>query len=90
MNSNISTAFIWANVWRTNFIARIDPETGTVIDWLDLSSLQEQVVATGARIDVLNGIASNPETGTVYVTGKFWPTLFEIRLTDRKLISSRP
>ncbi len=73
---------IWANIWRTNLVARIDPETGAVIDWLDLTSLQEQVAATGARIDVLNGIAWNPDSGTVYVTGKFWPTLFEIRLTD--------
>ena len=73
---------LWANVWRTNLIARIDLETGTVIDWLDLTSLQEQVAATGTRIDVLNGIAWNPETDTVYVTGKFWPTLFEIQITD--------
>ena len=72
---------IWANVWRTNFIARIDPETGQVIDWLDLTALTERALASGRRIDVLNGIAWNPETGTVYVTGKLWPTLFEIRLT---------
>jgi glutamine cyclotransferase len=72
---------IWANVWRTNLIARIDPETGVVIDWLDLTALTEDVLATGQRIDVLNGIAWNPETGTAYVTGKFWPILFEIQLT---------
>lgn len=73
---------IWANIWRTNLVARINPETGAVIDWLDLTPLQEQVAASGERIDVLNGIASNPVTNTVYVTGKFWPTLFEIRLTN--------
>jgi glutaminyl-peptide cyclotransferase len=73
---------IWANVWRSNFIARIDPETGQVIDWLDLSALAEKMHATGQQIDVLNGIAWNPETQTVYVTGKLWPTLFEIRLID--------
>jgi len=73
---------IWANVWRTNLIARIDPDTGLVIDWLDLTALTEQILATGQRVDVLNGIAWNPETGTVYVTGKFWPTLFEIELAD--------
>lgn len=73
---------IWANVWQTNFIARIDPETGRVIDWLDLTSLAEQMKATGQQIDVLNGIAWNPETGTAYVTGKWWPTLFEIELTS--------
>lgn len=72
---------IWANVWQTNLIARIDPETGAVIDWLDLTSLAEQVQQSGGRIDVLNGIAWNPETGTAYVTGKWWPTLFEIKVT---------
>jgi glutamine cyclotransferase len=71
---------IWANVWQTSLIARIDPETGDVIDWLDLSALTEKVAASGQRIDVLNGIAWNPETETVYVTGKLWPTLFEIKL----------
>lgn len=73
---------IWANIWKTNYIARIDPETGKVIDWLDLSALTQQMLATGQRIDVPNGIAANPETGTIYVTGKWWPTLFEIQLTD--------
>ena len=71
---------IWANVWRTNLIARIDPETGTVIDWLDLSSLDAEVSAEQPYVDVLNGIASNPDTGTVFITGKNWPTLFEIEL----------
>jgi len=73
---------IWANVWQTNFIARIDPETGAVIDWLDLAALTQDVVASGQPVDVLNGIAWNPETETVYVTGKLWPTLFEIRLAS--------
>jgi len=73
---------IWANVWQTNLIARIDPETGEVIDWLDLTPLTEQVLATGQRVDVLNGIAWNPETGTAYVTGKLWPILFEIKISD--------
>jgi glutamine cyclotransferase len=72
---------IWANVWHTNLIARIDPQTGVVIDWLDLTALTEEVVAFGERVDVLNGIAWNPETGTAYVTGKLWPILFEIQLT---------
>jgi glutamine cyclotransferase len=73
---------IWANVWRTNFIARIDPKTGTVIDWLDLSDLDAEVTATHPGVDVLNGIAYIPETDTVLVTGKYWPTLFEIQLID--------
>jgi len=72
---------IWANVWRTNLIARIDAETGQVIDWLDLSPLDAEVTATHPEVDVLNGIAWNPDAGTVFVTGKFWPTLFEIEVS---------
>lgn len=71
---------IWANVWLTNLIARIDPKTGDVIDWLDLSALDVEVRAENSNADVLNGIAWRPESNTVLVTGKFWPTLFEIRL----------
>lgn len=71
---------IWANVWTTNLIARIDPQTGTVIDWLDLTALQQQMLEQDGSIDVLNGIAWNQEAGTVLVTGKWWPALFEIKL----------
>ena len=71
---------IWANVWKTNSIVRIDAETGQVIDWLDLSSLDAEVRASIPGVDVLNGIAWNPDTNTALVTGKFWPTLFEIRI----------
>lgn len=73
---------IWANVWRTSMIARIDAETGKVIDWLDLTALDEEATAANPAVDVLNGIAYNPESGTVFVTGKYWPTLFEIQPTD--------
>lgn len=72
---------IWANVWLTNMIARIDAETGQVIDWLDLTSLDAEVTASNPAVDVLNGIAWNPETETALVTGKYWPTVFEIALT---------
>lgn len=71
---------IWANVWQTNLIARIDAETGKVIDWLDLSALDAEVRTASPDVDVLNGIAWNADIGTVLVTGKNWPTLFEIRL----------
>lgn len=71
---------IWANVWMTNLIARIDAETGEVIDWLDLSALDAEVRTANSNVDVLNGIAWNSDTGTMLVTGKYWPTLFEIKL----------
>jgi glutamine cyclotransferase len=70
---------VWANVWQTDEIVRIDPTTGTVTGVLDLAGLLDPGAAQGA--DVLNGIAHRPDTGTFLVTGKLWPTLFELRVT---------
>lgn len=70
---------IWANVWQTDSIARIDPETGEVIGMVDLTGL----LAEEDRLrdtDVLNGIAVDPVTGSIWVTGKRWPWLYEITL----------
>jgi len=72
---------IWANIWQTRSIVRIDPVTGVVNAVIDLSALVPPEVA-GSRDAVANGIAWNAETGQIYVTGKLWPTLFEIRLPD--------
>lgn len=71
---------IWANVYQTNRIARIDPATGAVQEWLDLSALATEVAQQGQSIDVLNGIAWKADTETLLVTGKWWPTLFELKL----------
>lgn len=70
---------VWANVWQTDEIVRIDPTTGAVTGVLDLTGLLDPAAAPGA--DVLNGIAFRSETGTFLVTGKLWPTLFELRIT---------
>ena len=70
---------IWANVWQTDSIARIDPGTGTVTGMIDLTGL----LAEEDRLrdtDVLNGIAVDPLTGAIWVTGKRWPWLYEIAL----------
>ena len=70
---------IWANVWQTDNIARINPETGTVEGVINLSGL----LADEDRLrdtDVLNGIAIDPEVGAIWVTGKRWPWLYQIRL----------
>ena len=72
---------IWANVWQSDFIARIDPETGHVVGMINLSGL----LAKEDRLrdtDVLNGIAVDPSTGAIWVTGKRWPWLFEIALEN--------
>ena len=65
---------VWANVWQTNRIVRIDPATGLVTAVVDASTL-----ARPAEADVLNGIAHDPETGTFLLTGKLWPTLYRVR-----------
>ena len=68
---------IFANVWRDDFIAVISPKTGEVIGWLDFSALRSQL-PPGA--EALNGIAFDPGKDRIFVTGKLWPLLFEIRL----------
>ena len=70
---------IYANVWHTNRIARISPETGKVLGWIDLSGLLKPGDATDPQA-VLNGIAYDAKHKKLYVTGKKWPKLFEIRV----------
>ncbi|HEX8692569.1 MAG TPA: glutaminyl-peptide cyclotransferase [Longimicrobium sp.] len=69
---------VWANVWHDRRVARIDPETGRVKAWLDLSGLVPTPQPTDNEA-VLNGIAYDPAADRLFVTGKLWPTLFEIR-----------
>jgi glutaminyl-peptide cyclotransferase len=68
---------ILANVWMTNLIARIDPATGKVTGWIDLSALTAEVDPQGTD-DVPNGIAWDAKGKRLFVTGKDWPTLFQI------------
>jgi glutaminyl-peptide cyclotransferase len=70
---------IWANVWQSDSIVRIDPGTGQVTGRLDLTGLLPSELRTGQE-DVLNGIAYDPAGGRVFVGGKLWPRLFEIRV----------
>lgn len=68
---------IFANVWLTERIAVIDPTTGHVVGWLDLTDLVPRGVSGNA---VLNGIAYDGGAKRLFVTGKLWPTLYEIRV----------
>ncbi len=70
---------IFANVWQTDYIARIDPETGRVTGWIDLTGLLKPD-ALKQPVDVLNGIAYDSKNDRLFVTGKLWPELFEIKL----------
>jgi len=73
---------ILANVWQTDRVAQIDPDTGRVTAWIDLAGLLTPVERVSA--DVLNGIAYDPTGDRLFVTGKDWPKLFEIRLVEAK------
>jgi len=73
---------IYANIWGTEKIARINPKTGRVTAWIDLSGLLSDQDKKN-RVDVLNGIAFNSENGTLFVTGKLWPKIFEIELVPK-------
>jgi glutaminyl-peptide cyclotransferase len=72
---------IWANIWYNNHIARIDPKTGKVLGYIDLKGI---LPATDRHpdTDVLNGIAYDSKGKRIFVTGKKWPKLFEIKVTE--------
>ncbi|HEY4066226.1 MAG TPA: glutaminyl-peptide cyclotransferase [Burkholderiaceae bacterium] len=74
---------VYANIWQTDRIARIDPASGHVVGWIDLSGLLSARDREQSNADVLNGIAFDPATKRLFVTGKQWPKLFEIRLVRR-------
>lgn len=73
---------VYANVWHTDRIARISPESGRVVGWIDLTGLLSKVYQLDAEA-VLNGIAFDAERDRLFVTGKLWPRLFEITLERR-------
>jgi len=70
---------LYANIWPTDRIARIDLHTGRVTAWIDLAGLLD-VFNLSQPVDVLNGIAYDAQGDRILVTGKWWPTLFHIRL----------
>ncbi|AWN24490.1 glutamine cyclotransferase [Deinococcus irradiatisoli] len=78
---------VYANVWLSNKIARIDPQSGKVTAWIDVTNLAREAQAAAATAgyelsfdDVPNGIAFNPSKGTLLLTGKRWPLVFEVKL----------
>ena len=73
---------IWANVWQTERIARISPANGQVVGWIDLTGIMTK--AERATTDVLNGIAYDAAGDRIFVTGKLWPKLFEIKVIPAK------
>ena len=74
---------VWANIWQTDYIVRIDPATGRVTGVIDLSGLLPAGSVSDPADDVLNGIAWDAETRRLFLTGKNWPKLFEVRLVAK-------
>jgi glutaminyl-peptide cyclotransferase len=72
---------ILANIWQTSRIARIAPKTGEVVGWIELAGLLDPRDAIGT--DVLNGIAYDAKGDRLFVTGKWWPKLFEIKVVQK-------
>jgi len=72
---------IWANIWYDDRIARISPKTGEVLGFIDLSTLYQQSARSSEA--VLNGIAYDPASKRLFVTGKNWPQLYEIEIVRR-------
>lgn len=74
---------IWANIFAEDVIVRISPRNGKVIGWIDLSVLRTYL-PRGLQVDVINGIAYDAATDRIFITGKYWPKVFEILLTRPK------
>ena len=74
---------VWANVYMTDLIVIINPADGTVEASIDCTGLLPRNLRE-PRTDVLNGIAQDPATGKIYLTGKYWPRLYEVRLVPAK------
>jgi glutamine cyclotransferase len=78
---------IYANMWPSNWIVIINPDTGLVVESINLEGLLQQSDIQGHKVDVLNGIAYDASGDRLFVTGKWWPRLFEIKLeaADEKI-----
>jgi glutaminyl-peptide cyclotransferase len=74
---------VFANIYQTDRIARIDPSSGKVTGWIDLRGILSAADRV-RQVDVLNGIAYDPRTDRLWVTGKWWPKLFEIKLVKKQ------
>jgi glutaminyl-peptide cyclotransferase len=73
---------LWSNVWQRNTILRIDPTTGAVRSVVRVEGLPRAEDVAGSRPDVLNGIAHDAATGRLWITGKLWPKVYEVTVSD--------
>ena len=73
--------YLYANQWQLPYVLKIDPATGQVVAKIDLTDIWNRAKQKDAHADVLNGIAYDPATKKIYVTGKYWPELYEVQFT---------
>ena len=74
---------IWANVWQEPWIVRIDPATGKLLGRIDLTSITDDVQKKNRTADVLNGIAYDAAADRIFITGKNWPSIYEIKVNPK-------
>lgn len=74
---------IWANIWKDSRIVKINPMNGNVTGWVDLSELNRKEASAGGD-NVLNGIAYDNENDRIFVTGKYWSKIFEIKILKKE------
>jgi glutamine cyclotransferase len=72
--------YLYANEWQSNYILKIDTSSGKVVGRLDLESIATEAHNKFPGSEVLNGIAYNPASGLIYVTGKLWPNIYELKV----------
>ncbi len=80
----IVNGYLYANVWFDNHVLVIDPQTGAVVQKIDFNGLLTS--EEEAEADALNGIAYDQDQDKLYVTGKYWPKLFEVKLISKNLL----
>ena len=80
---------VYANIWQTDKIVRISPRTGRVVGWIDLTGLIDKRELRDGDA-VLNGIAYDSRADRLFVTGKLWPNLFEIKVARKQSLGSTP
>lgn len=76
--------YVYANIWQTNYAVKIEPNTGRIAAKIDFSGLMSVMYNPEQPIDVLNGIAFDKTNGKMYVTGKLWPNIFEVKLIKKE------
>jgi glutamine cyclotransferase len=74
--------FVYANQYLTSYILKIDAATGRIVAKIDFTNMTSHITAIAPGADVLNGIAYDAATKKIYITGKWWPELYEVQFSQ--------